>query len=89
MTRRIRRCNAEAAFRGAWKQLLAVAGMPDVQPGTLDGHLSVAAADRDWDAIEARMLASGRGAECLGPAVCCREIEQNGKALAGFAINSR
>ena len=35
----LQRRNAEAEFRGAWKQLMAVAGMPDVQPGTLDGHL--------------------------------------------------
>ena len=50
--------NAEAAFRGAWKQLMAVAGMPDVQPGTLDGQLSVPSDNRDWDAIQNQILSS-------------------------------
>lgn len=54
----LQRRNAEAAFRGAWKQLMAVAGMPDVQPGTLDGQLSVATADRDWEAIQTQILSS-------------------------------
>lgn len=54
----LQRRNAEAEFRGAWKQLMAVAGMPDVQPGTLDGQLSVATADRDWDAIQGQILSS-------------------------------
>ena len=54
----LQRRNAEAEFRGAWKQLMAVAGMPDVQPGILDGHLSVATADRDWEAIQTQILSS-------------------------------
>jgi len=54
----LQRRNAEAAFRGAWKQLMAVAGMPDLQPGTLDGQLSVATADRDWDSIQNQILSS-------------------------------
>ena len=54
----LQRRNAEAAFRGAWKQLMAVAGMPDLQPGTLDGQLSVATADRDWDTIQNQILSS-------------------------------
>ena len=54
----LQRRNADAAFRGAWKQLMAVAGMPDVQPGTLDGQLSVATADRDWEAIQNQILSS-------------------------------
>ncbi|MDA1229394.1 MAG: TolC family protein [Planctomycetota bacterium] len=54
----LQRRNAEAAFRGAWKQLMAVAGMPDMQQGTLDGQLSVATADRDWDNIQTQILSS-------------------------------
>ena len=49
---------AEAAFKGAWKQLMATAGMPDVTQGTLDGQLANVAATRDWDAISAQILAS-------------------------------
>ena len=37
---------------------MAVAGMPDLQPGTLDGELSVATADRDWEAIRGQILSS-------------------------------
>ena len=54
----LQRRNAEAAFRGAWKQLMAVAGMPDAQPGTLDGQLSVSTDNRDWDAIQNQILSS-------------------------------
>lgn len=54
----LQRRNADAAFRGAWTQLMAVAGMPDLQSGTLDGELSVATADRDWEAIQGQILAS-------------------------------
>ena len=54
----LQRRNADAAFRGAWTQLMAVSGMPDLQPGTLDGQLSVATADRDWEAIEGQILSS-------------------------------
>lgn len=54
----LQRRNADAEFRGAWTQLMAVSGMPDLQPGTLDGQLSVATADRDWDAIQGEILSS-------------------------------
>jgi len=54
----LQRRNADAAFRGAWKQLMAVAGMPDVQPGNLDGQLSVSTDNRDWDAIQNQILSS-------------------------------
>ena len=54
----LQRRNADAAFRGAWTQLMAVSGMPDLQPGTLNGQLSVATADRDWEAIQGQILSS-------------------------------
>ena len=54
----LQRRNADAEFRGFWRQLMAVSGMPDVPPGTLDGQLSVATADRDWDAIQDQILSS-------------------------------
>ncbi len=54
----LQRRNADAAFRGAWTQLMAVSGMPDLQPGALDGQLSVATADRDWEAIQGQILSS-------------------------------
>ncbi len=54
----LQRRNADAEFRGAWTQLMAVAGMPVVQPGTLVGQLPLAAADRDWVAIQGQILSS-------------------------------
>jgi len=54
----LQRRNADAAFRGSWTQLMAVSGMPDLPPGSLDGQLSVATADRDWDAIQGQILSS-------------------------------
>lgn len=49
---------AAAAYRGAWKQLMATAGMPDAEQGSLDGELAESAQARDWDAITAQILAS-------------------------------
>lgn len=49
---------AAAAYRGAWKQLMATAGMPDAEQGSLDGELAEFAQARDWDAITAQILAS-------------------------------
>ena len=49
---------AAAAYRGAWKQLMATAGMPDAEQGSLDGELADFAQARDWDAITAQILAS-------------------------------
>lgn len=49
---------AEAAYRGAWKQLMATAGMPDAEQGSLDGELAESAQVRDWDTIKAQILAS-------------------------------
>jgi len=49
---------AEAAFKAAWKQLMATAGMPNVVQGTLDGQLANSAAARDWDTITTQILAA-------------------------------
>ncbi len=54
----LQRRQAAAAFTGAWKQLMATAGMPDVAPGTLDGQLVDYAEARDWYAITAQVLAT-------------------------------
>jgi cobalt-zinc-cadmium efflux system outer membrane protein len=54
----LQRRNAVAAFRGSWTQLMAVSGMPHLPPGSLDGQLSVATDDRDWDAIQGQILSS-------------------------------
>lgn len=49
---------AAAAYRGAWKQLMATAGMPDVEQGSLEGDLKNLDQPRDWDAIQSQILAS-------------------------------
>lgn len=54
----LQRRQASAGFTGAWKQLMATAGMPDVQPGTLDGVLTDVAEAKDWTAIKTQILAS-------------------------------
>ena len=52
------RRQSEAAFKGAWKQLMATAGMPNAVPGTLEGELANSSDVRDWDAIAAQILAA-------------------------------
>ena len=54
----LQRRQAAAAFNGAWKQLMATAGMPNVEPGSLDGVLADSAESRDWNAITSQILAS-------------------------------
>jgi cobalt-zinc-cadmium efflux system outer membrane protein len=54
----LQRRNADAEFRGAWTQLMALAGMGDLIPGTLDGQLSVDSADLEWATIQNQILAS-------------------------------
>ena len=54
----LQRQNADAAFRGAWTQLMSVAGMPHCEPGTLVGQLSVPADQRDRAAIQNQILST-------------------------------
>lgn len=40
---------AEAAYRGAWKDLVAIAGTPDLQPARLAGDFQIPADVQDWE----------------------------------------
>lgn len=54
---RVQRAQAEAAFRGAWRRLVALAGVPEMIPSTLSGVLLVDRSDRDWDLVYSELLA--------------------------------
>lgn len=55
---RLMRQQAEIVYRNAWKQLAAIAGLPDMQPRPLEGSLSLDDFNRDWDAIEQGILSA-------------------------------
>ncbi len=49
---------AEFLMRGAWQELAAIAGMPQLQQTRLDGELRPAEIDRNWDDAYLTLLAS-------------------------------
>jgi outer membrane protein, heavy metal efflux system len=54
----VQRRQAEAAFRGAWNQLMAVVGLNGTAPGVLDGTLPVSVAFGDLQAVKGQALTS-------------------------------
>lgn len=54
----VQRRQAEAAFRGAWKQLMAVSGLPATPPGTLEGTLPSQVAVEDLQLVTSQTLAA-------------------------------
>ena len=48
---------AEFAFEAAWKELVAIAGVPDMPPAELVGSLNIPAADRDMESVYAQIEA--------------------------------
>lgn len=42
---------AQVAFAGAWRELAALAGTPNLAPTRLNGELPEGTAERDWDAL--------------------------------------
>lgn len=55
---RVQRRQAEAAFRGSWKQLMAVVGLPEISPGSLEGALPRSVAFQDLDLVKNEVLTS-------------------------------
>ncbi len=49
---------AMIAFKGAWQQLMATAGMPGVAPGTLAGELASSSTPREWETLKTQILTS-------------------------------
>ncbi|MEZ6056364.1 MAG: TolC family protein [Planctomycetaceae bacterium] len=54
----IQRQQAEAAYRGAWKQLMAATGQPASNPESLDGVLPGASEVPQWESVTSNVLAS-------------------------------
>jgi cobalt-zinc-cadmium efflux system outer membrane protein len=54
----IQRRQAEASFRGAWKQLMAVTGLPGTFPGALEGDLPSQVTVDDWQLVTSQTLAA-------------------------------
>lgn len=54
----ILRQQAEVKYRGAWKQLMAMTGTPDVPLGKLIGVLPDSAETLAWEAVEADLMAT-------------------------------
>ena len=54
----IQRRQAEATFRGTWKQLMAVTGLPGTPPGTLEGTLPDQVSIEDLQQISIQTLAT-------------------------------
>jgi outer membrane protein, heavy metal efflux system len=54
----VQRRQAEAAFRGAWKQLMAVTGLPGTLPGALEGALPSQVTVEDLQLVTSQTLAA-------------------------------
>lgn len=54
----ILRRQAEVNYRGAWKQLMAMTGTPDLPLGKLIGALPDSAKTRAWEVVETELMAS-------------------------------
>jgi len=54
----IQRQQADAAFRGAWRQMMTIVGTPNTTPGLLEGMLPTSSNTPDWQQIKAEILAS-------------------------------
>ena len=55
---RITRRDAELEFEGAWRRLVALAGLPDRPVGRLDGELEGTVEGHEFDALFAELLAA-------------------------------
>lgn len=66
----IQKQQSQAAYRGAWNQLMAVVGQPSSEPGTLEGNLPGAAEPPDLDAITANVIASSPEMQAARARVC-------------------
>ncbi len=60
----------EAAYRGAWKDLAAIAGFPDLQPARLDGELASNEQFVDWESTYNTILAQSPELASANAIVC-------------------
>lgn len=61
---------AEFAFRGAWQDLVAVAGVPTMQPTTLEADLTTFRDNLDWDQVYGSLVASSPELAAARARVC-------------------
>ncbi len=54
----VARQQARISFRGAWKELMATAGMPQMQPSPLNGKLEPRETQIDWDLTWQNLISS-------------------------------
>lgn len=66
----IQRQQAEATLRASWKQLISIAGMPELTPQPLVGTLPTEAPERDWDQIASEILAASPELEAARARLC-------------------
>jgi outer membrane protein, heavy metal efflux system len=60
----------EAAYRGAWKELAALAGLPDAQPIQLAEAFNSSMVVRNWDSVYAELLAQSPELAVANELVC-------------------
>lgn len=85
----IQRQQAEAAYRGAWRQLMAVVGMPQTTPGVLEGTLPTVAESLDWELIKSETLASSPELQAARARVCRAQANisrQDAQAIPNLSL---
>lgn len=85
----LQRQQADAAFTGAWKQLMATAGVPGNDLGVLDGLLPSSAERRDWETVKSQMLASSpelQGARARLARARANIERQNAQAIPNLSL---
>lgn len=85
----LQRQQADAAFTGAWKRLMATAGMPVDGKGNLAGQLPSSVEPRDWDGVKAQMLSSSpelQGARARLSRARANVDRQNAQAIPNVSL---
>jgi cobalt-zinc-cadmium efflux system outer membrane protein len=80
---RLRLRQADERYRAAWRQLVAVIGMTDLQPGPLQGSLEEQVPELDWDTSLQRLMAESpqlaQAQAAVAQARCALAREQAGR----------
>ncbi len=85
----LQRQQADAAFKGAWKRLMATAGMPVDGKGNLAGQLPSSVEPRDWDGVKGQMLSSSpelQGARARLSRARANVDRQNAQAIPNVSL---
>ncbi len=85
----LQRQQADAAFTGAWKRLMATVGMPVDGKGNLAGQLPSSVEPRDWDGVKGQMLSSSpelQGARARLSRARANVDRQNAQAIPNVSL---